>query len=462
MTSPLNTSVQQGSGDLPSALYKKLAWRILPLASICYAVAIIDRVNIGFAKLEMSADIGLSAAAYGLGAGIFFLAYVLFEVPSNMILERVGAKMWIARIMVTWGIVTIATGFVQTTEQFYGARILLGIAEAGFYPGMVYFLSLWFPRKRLAQAQALALALLVIAGPIGSVFVGPLSGWIMSGFAGVADLAGWQWLFIIQGIPAVLLGIVFYFAVSSTPKDAAWLSGSEKAAIVAGLGSGAPREKASKQFKKAVSNKRVWILGFVLASNYIGIYAVVFWVPTILENTGVTDVVAIGYLSSIPFAVAVVATIALGIYCNRTQAHRRILVAGMVIAAAGLVASVAISDQLAPTLIGISVACALFTATGPIIWTITNLQLKGMAAAAAGIALINTVGSVGSFLGPYVMGLGQEWTGNVIAPLLFIAGVSIVGALVGASTLRTPKARDNTEGDPSLDTAPPVETGVEK
>lgn len=459
MTSTHNTSVQPGSGDLPSGLYKKLAWRILPLASICYAVAIIDRVNIGFAKLEMSADIGLSAAAYGLGAGIFFLAYVLFEVPSNMILERVGAKMWIARIMVTWGIVTIATGFVQTTEQFYGARILLGIAEAGFYPGMVYFLSLWFPRKRLAQA----LALLVIAGPIGSVFVGPLSGWIMSGFAGVADLAGWQWLFIIQGIPAVLLGIVFYFAVSSTPKDAAWLSGSEKAAIVAGLGSGAPREKASKQFKKAVSNKRVWILGFVLASNYIGIYAVVFWVPTILKNTGVTDVVAIGYLSSIPFAVAVVATIALGIYCDRTQAHRRILVAGMVIAAAGLVASVAISDQLAPTLIGISVACALFTATGPIIWAITNLQLKGMAAAAAGIALINTVGSMGSFLGPYVMGLGQEWTGSVIAPLLFIAGVSIVGALVGASITRTRSAQEqgNTHEGPRSGDPSPITTGAD-
>lgn len=458
MTPTHNTSVQPGSGDLPSALYKKLAWRILPLASICYAVAIIDRVNIGFAKLEMSADIGLSAAAYGLGAGIFFLAYVLFEVPSNMILERVGAKVWIARIMVTWGIVTMATGFVQNTEQFYGARILLGIAEAGFYPGMVFFLSQWFPRKRLAQA----LALLVIAGPIGSMFVGPFSGWIMSSFAGVAALAGWQWLFIIQGIPAVLLGIVFYFTVSSTPKDAAWLSGSEKAAIIAGLGSGAPRERASKQFKKAVSNKRVWILGFILASNYIGIYAVVFWVPTILKNTGVTDVLAIGYLSSIPFAVAVVATIALGIYCDRTQAHRRILVAGMIIAAAGLVASVTMGDQLAPTLIGISVACALFTATGPIIWTITNLQLKGMAAAAAGIALINTVGSMGSFLGPYVMGLGQEWTGNVIAPLLFIAGVAIVGALVGASIARTPKAQGNTEADPSPDAESPVETGVGK
>jgi sugar phosphate permease len=243
---------------------------------------------------------------------------------------------------------------------------------------MVYFLSQWFPRKRLAQA----LALLVIAGPIGSMFVGPLSGWIMSSFGGLAGFAGWQWLFVIQGVPAALLGIIFFFCVPSSPKDAAWLTGDEKAAIAASLGPVGVREKALKQFKKAVTNKRVWLLGFILAANYIGIYAVVFWIPTILKNTGVTDVMTIGYLSSIPFAVAVVATIALGIYCDRSQAHRRALVTGMILAALGLVASVVTGSQLAPTLIGISLASALFTATGPIIWAVSNFQLKGMAAAA--------------------------------------------------------------------------------
>lgn len=457
MTSTHNTA-SEGTGDLPTTLYKKLAWRILPLASICYAVAIIDRVNIGFAKLEMSADIGLSAAAYGLGAGIFFLAYIFFEVPSNMILERVGAKMWIARIMVTWGVVTIATGFVQNTEQFYIARIFLGIAEAGFYPGMVYFLSQWFPRKRLAQA----LALLVIAGPIGSMFVGPLSGWVMSSLGGVGGIAGWQWLFVIQGIPAALLGIIFFFAVASTPKDAAWLTNEEKTAIAASLGPAGAREKATTQFKKAITNKRVWLLGVILAANYIGIYAVVFWIPTIIKNTGVKDVMTIGYLSSVPFAVAVVATIALGIYCDRSQAHRRVLVTGMVLAALGLVASVATGDQLVPTLIGISLASALFTATGPVIWAVTNLQLKGMTAAAAGIALINTVGSIGSFLGPYVMGLGQDWTGNVIVPLLFIAGVAVAGALAALAIPRTPTNQENIEEghDSGLKTAPPGKAGA--
>jgi sugar phosphate permease len=453
-----HSTASESTGDLPTTLYKKLAWRILPLASICYAVAIIDRVNIGFAKLEMSADIGLSAAAYGLGAGIFFLAYIFFEVPSNMILERVGARVWIARIMITWGVVAIATGFVQNTEQFYTARIFLGIAEAGFYPGMVYFLSQWFPRKRLAQA----LALLVIAGPIGSMFVGPLSGWIMSSFGGLAGFAGWQWLFVIQGVPAALLGIIFFFCVPSSPKDAAWLTGDEKAAIAASLGPVGVREKALKQFKKAVTNKRVWLLGFILAANYIGIYAVVFWIPTILKNTGVTDVMTIGYLSSIPFAVAVVATIALGIYCDRSQAHRRALVTGMILAALGLVASVVTGSQLAPTLIGISLASALFTATGPIIWAVSNFQLKGMAAAAAGIALINTVGSMGSFLGPYVMGLGQDWTGNVIAPLLFIAGVAVVGALAALAIPRTPKTQEQTDVVPDAALQPQGKAGVQQ
>lgn len=440
--------------DIPVKLYRKLAWRILPIASICYAVAIIDRVNIGFAKLEMSADIGLSAAAYGLGAGIFFLAYVLFEVPSNMILERIGAKIWIARIMVTWGAVTILTGFVQNTEQFYGARILLGIAEAGFYPGMVYFLSQWFPRKRLAQA----LALLVIAGPIGSMFVGPLSGWIMSGFAGVADLAGWQWLFIIQGAPAILMGFVFYFVVASTPKDARWLNAQEKALVARTVGSNVTKpERAFQQLKKAVTDKRVWVLGFILATNYIGIYAVIFWIPTILKTTGVTDITTVGYLSSIPWVVAVAATIGLGIYCDRSQAHRKILVIGMIIAAAGLVASVSLGSQTVPTLVGISIAAALFTATGPIIWAITNLQLKGMATAAAGIALINTVGSVGSFLGPYVMGLGQEWTGSVVTPLLFIAAVAVAGALATLTLTRprevSQRSEDQSTGEPEASEA---------
>ena len=454
MTSPSNTTVQSGTGSLPLALYKKLAWRILPVASVCYAIAIIDRVNIGFAKLEMSADIGLSAAAYGLGAGIFFLAYIFFEIPSNMILERVGAKVWIARIMVTWGIVTVATGFVQNTEQFYIARIFLGIAEAGFYPGMIFFLSQWFPRKRLAQV----LALLVIAGPIGSMFVGPLSGWIMTAFGGLANLAGWQWLFIVQGIPAAILGIVFYFAVSSSPQDARWLTDDEKATISSAVGAAAPKEKATKQFKSAVTNKRVWILGFILASNYIGIYAVLFWIPTILKNTGVTNVLTVGYLSAIPSALAVVATIILGIYCDRTQKHRRILVGGMITASVGLILSVVTGNQLIATLIGISIASALFTATGPVIWAITNLQLKGMAAAAAGIALINTVGSMGSFLGPYVMGLGQEWTGNVVAPLLFVAGVAILGALVGLTIRQeklAPEQASSTNGHPPRTTRPP-------
>jgi sugar phosphate permease len=279
----------------------------------------------------------------------------------------------------------------------------------------------------------------------------------MSSFAGVADMAGWQWLFIIQGAPAIVMGLIFYFVVSSTPKDARWLTDSEKTVLSKSLSTPEKPQPAFKRFKQAATDKRVWILGFILSTNYIGIYAVIFWMPTILKSTGVTDIAAVGVLSSIPWVAAVAATIILGIYCDRSQAHRRILVIGMIIAAAGLVISITTGNQTVATLAGISVAAAFFTATGPIIWTITNLQLNGMAAAAAGIALINTVGSVGSFLGPYVMGLGQDWTGNTVTPLLFIATVAVIGALV-AMTLKqrtaTPGPGGNLEADPASLEAP--------
>jgi MFS family permease len=191
--------------DIPDGLYRRVAWRILPLVAVCYAVAIMDRVNIGYASLTMNADIGLSAASYGLGAGVFFLAYCVFEVPSNLLLERFGARAWITRIMVTWGVVVLLTGFVQNEWQFYVARVLLGAAEAGFYPGIVYFLSTWFPRMRLSRA----LAVLTIAGPVGNIIVGPLSGWILLSTDGAGGMQGWRWLFIIQAIPALIMGIVF-------------------------------------------------------------------------------------------------------------------------------------------------------------------------------------------------------------------------------------------------------------
>ncbi|AMM30778.1 MFS transporter [Sinomonas atrocyanea] len=412
-------------GDIPSSLYRRVAWRLLPIISICYAVAILDRVNISFAALKMSTDIHLSAAAYGLGAGIFFIAYCLLEMPSNIILARIGAKAWITRIMVSWGIVMIATGFIQDTTQFYIARVLLGVAEAGFYPGLVFFLGQWFPQKRLAQA----LSLMVIAGPAASIFVGPLSGWILAAFANTGGLAGWRWLFILQGIPAIVLGVVFFFAVANSPAKAPWLTDGEKAVLTAAIDPSGPQHTPPfAQLRDAFSNPKAWAAGFVLGTTYLGIYAVTFWVPTILASAGIKDVTAIGYLAAIPWVLAVAATILLGRYADRHQRPGRALVASLVVAAAGLILSVSFGNSLAPVLAGLSIAAALFTAAGPVLWVIARGHLKGAAGAAAAIALVNSFASLGSFAGPYLMGLVKDLTGSTVPALIAIAVIALAGA----------------------------------
>jgi sugar phosphate permease len=412
-------------GDIPPSLYRRIARRLLPIISLCYAVAILDRVNISFASLKMSTDIHLSAAAYGLGAGIFFIAYCLLEIPSNIILARIGAKAWITRIMVTWGIVMIATGFIQDTTQFYIARVLLGVAEAGFYPGLVFFLGQWFPQKRLAQA----LSLMVIAGPAASIFVGPLSGWILAAFANTGGLAGWRWLFILQGIPAIVLGVIFFLAVANSPAKAAWLTVDEKAALTAAVEPTQPQHApALRQLRDAFSNGKAWAAGFVLGTTYLGIYAVTFWVPTILASAGIKDVAAIGYLSAIPWILAVAATILLGIYVDRQQRPGRALFGSLVIAAAGLMLSVSFGNGVAPVLAGLSIAAALFTAAGPVLWVIARTHFKGAAGAAAAIALVNSIASLGSFAGPYLMGLVKDLTGSTVPALIAIAAIALAGA----------------------------------
>lgn len=412
-------------GDIPPSLYRRVAWRLLPIISLCYAVAILDRVNISFAALKMSSDIHLSAAAYGLGAGIFFIAYCLLETPSNIILSRIGAKAWITRIMVTWGIVMIATGFIQDTTQFYIARVLLGVAEAGFYPGLVFFLGQWFPQKRLAQA----LSMMVIAGPAASIFVGPLSGWILAAFANTGGLAGWRWLFILQGAPAIVLGVIFFLAVANSPAKAAWLSPDEKVTLTAAVGENESKHTpAVRQLREAFSDPKVWAAGFVLGTTYLGIYAVTFWVPTILASAGIKDVTAIGYLAAVPWIFAVAATVLLGIYVDRRQRPGRALVAALVVAAAGLVLSVSFGNSVAPVLAGLSIAAALFTAAGPVLWVIARGHLKGAASAAAAIALVNSIASLGSFSGPYLMGLVKDLTGSTVPALITIAAIAILGA----------------------------------
>ncbi|MBY6414662.1 MFS transporter [Rhodococcus sp. BP-252] len=418
--------------DISDTLFRKMAWRILPIIGVAYTIAIIDRVNVGFAKLQMSADIGLSAASYGLGAGIFFLAYCLFEMPSNVILERVGARLWISRILITWGLVTIGTAFVQNTGQFYAARVLLGVAEAGFYPGMIFYLSRWFPRKRLGRA----ISLMVVAAPVGSMLVGPLSGWMINSFDGNVGLRGWQWMFMLQGLPAVVMGIVFLAAMVDSPDKARWLSPGEKQNLLQALPTHTPHPRMIPQLRSALGNLRIWLFGVVLATNYLGTYAVIFWLPTIIAGLGVDDVAIVGWLSAVPWTCAVLATVMVGVYCDRKQTHSKVIFVGMAAAALGLVISVAFGQYFSISIAGISCAAAFFTATGPIIWAMTNIQLASFPAAAAGVALVNAIGSLGSFLGPYAVGLGRDLTGSIVVPLVVIAVITVGGGVLGLGLLR--------------------------
>ncbi|MFC5677910.1 MFS transporter [Aeromicrobium endophyticum] len=428
--------------DIPDSLYRKVAWRILPVVGMGYFIAIIDRTNIGLAKLEMSADIGLSAGAYGLGAGIFFIFYCLFEPFSNLIMEKVGARVWITRILATWGVVTVATGFVQNTGQFYVARILLGIAEAGFYPGMVFYLALWFPRLRLTRA----LSLMVIASPLASMSAGPVSGWMIETFHQAGSLQGWQWMFIIQGIPAVLLAAVFFLTMSNAPQDAPWLVSSEKEALRKAVT--VSREDRAGQslglrLKDAICKPHVWLLGVLLGTNYLGVYAVIFWLPTIIADEGIKDVGTVGWLSAIPWGCAVVATVIAGRVGDRSQNHSRLAFASMTLASLGLAASVLLDGGLVMTLVSLSCAAAFLLASAPMIWTIANVRLADAAGAAAGIALINSIASIGSFLGPYLLGLGRDLAGSDTVPMVAIAVVGLAGGFLALRVGHDNKALDS-------------------
>lgn len=275
-----STAAVSLDGKLPAQtdVYRKIAWRIMPLVVICYIGAYLDRVNVGFAKLKMLQDLGMSDAVYGLGAGIFFIGYFIFEVPSNLILHKVGARRWIARIMVTWAVISAATLFVQTPTQFYLARFLLGLAEAGFSPGVMLYLTYWFPSKKRASA----LAIYYIAIPLAGVIGGPLSGWILDAFSASPIMRAWQWLFLIEAVPTFVIGVFVYFFMVDRPDEAPWLSERERAEVTEAL----RREDAGKVVHANslafLSDWRIWKLSAIYFMTIVGLYGITFWLPSIV------------------------------------------------------------------------------------------------------------------------------------------------------------------------------------
>nr|WP_326543408.1 MFS transporter [Pseudorhodoferax sp.] len=411
------------------SVYRKVSWRIIPLLMLCYMAAYLDRVNIGFAKLQMSSDLAFSDAVFGLGAGIFFIGYVLFEVPSNLILERVGAKLWIARIMVTWGLISACFVFVQTPMHFYVLRFLLGVAEAGFYPGVILYLTYWYPANRRARIIATFTAAIALSGVIG----GPLSGWILQSMSGVMGWAGWKWMFFIEAMPSLILGVVILLWLDDNPDKARWLNAAERRVLLKDLAEDRKGTIAHASVFSLMRDARIWRLSAIYASYVMGLYGLAFWMPTMVRASGVTSSLYVGFLTAIPYACAVVAMIALGTVADRTGRTRGCVAGALFVGAVGLAACVPAAHNAPALMVMLCVvACGILSAPS-VFWKMPTAMLSGMSAA-AGIALINAIGNIGGFASPYLLGWLNTLTGDTSIGIYLLSAIMAAGAICALTT----------------------------
>lgn len=415
---------------------RKITRRLVPFLFVLYVVCFLDRVNVGFAALHMNQDLGLSAAAYGLGAGIFFIGYALFEVPSNIILARVGARIWIARIAITWGLLSSAMMFVQGPRSFYLLRFLLGVAEAGFFPGIIFYLANWFP----AAARARAISWFMTAIPISAVIGGPLSGALL-GLDGVAGLRGWQWLFLLEGLPSVVLGIAVLWFLTERPADASWLTVEERGWLDATLAS----EHLRRSHRHRVSlrgmfaHRTVWELGALYALGSAGTYGLALWLPQIIKGFSASSDFAIGMMSAAPNFVAAVAMVIVAGHSDRTGERCRYVAICGFAAAVGFVAAAYLSSPLL-SLSALSLAAAGINARYGPFWALPSMFL-GDEAAAGGIAFINSFGAIAGFVAPYTIGLVRDITGSFRGGLLFLALLMFASAVMASAMTRRPAFR---------------------
>ncbi|HZO90381.1 MAG TPA: MFS transporter [Chthonomonadaceae bacterium] len=412
----------------------KATRRLIPFLFILYVVAYLDRVNVGFAKLQMGRALHLSDTVFGAGMGIFFLGYFLFEVPSNLILERVGARRWIARIMISWGLIAMAMLFTRDKASFYGLRFLLGLAEAGFFPGIILYLTYWFT----AAERARVVALFMTAGTISQVIGSPLSGLLLT--VNGHGLAGWQWLFLLEGLPAVLLGFVVLAYLPDGPQTARWLSADEKAWILGRL-EAERQSRIQRHFtlREAFTHPAVWLFCLLYFTLALTSYGITFWLPQIIQKAfhlGKEQTAQVGWLAAIPYIAATVGMVLIGMHSDRTRERRWHVTLSALTACVGLVLSALLHSPV-PILLAFTVATlGVWGMLGPF-WGLTTAFL-GSAAAAGGIALINSVGNLGGFVGPYVMGWLRDTTHSFAVGLLALAGTIFLGGLLALIVRREP------------------------
>ncbi|QDX20855.1 MFS transporter [Pandoraea pnomenusa] len=407
-----------------ASTYRKITWRLVPFLCLCYLAAYLDRINIGLAKLQMSVDLNFSETVYGLGAGLFFVGYVFLEVPSNLLLHRFGARLWISRIMVTWGALSMCTMLVATPTQFYVVRFLLGAAEAGFLPGVLLYLTQWYPPKLRARAVGLFMMGLPLASLVGN----PLSGWIMDAFAGRHGWAGWQWLFFLEGIPSIALGVLVLLLMPRDAQSASWLSTDEKAALRDELARHPPAIQ-HEGVGPALRNRHVWVLSIVNMTLAIIIYVIGFWLPTIIRESGVHGSLHIGLLTAIPSVAAIALMMVLAAHSDKRHERRWHLIVPLFVAGVCIAVAAGYLSSTVITLTLLTVANACIFAAFPVFWAIPGSLLKGRAAA-AGIALINSVANLGGFFATFLIGWIKDVTHSVGAGLVVFAGMAMVGCVL--------------------------------
>ena len=423
--------------DIEKRTLRKITWRIVPFIMILYLIAYIDRVNIGFAAITMKEDLGFTASILGFGAGIFFLGYFLFEVPSNIILHKVGARIWIARVMVTWGIIAGGMAFVESSTSFYVMRFLLGVAEAGFFPGIILYLSYWFPARNRAGVIALFMAAAPIATAIGS----PISAALLE-MHGIMGLAGWQWMFLIEAIPAVILGVVVFFYMTDRPEKAVWLKPDEREWLVKTMQAEDANKGGQQQHSilRGLANPRVLALALIYFGTSAGLYTLGIWAPQIIKELGVSSM-TVGLLNAIPPIITVVAMILWSRHSDKTNERTWHVALACLTAAVGLAIAASTGSMFgliaALTIVNVGISCSK-----PPLWSMPTMFLSG-AAAATGIATINSIGNLGGFAGPAMIGWVKDQTGSFAGGLYFVAGLLILSTVLTLVLSFTQKNKAN-------------------
>ena len=424
-------SLASPSADVAIVTLRKITLRLIPFLFILYIVAWLDRVNVGFAGLQMNADLGFSSAAFGFGSGVFFLGYCLFEVPSNLVLHRVGARRWISRIMISWGVISAAMMFVRTTPTFYVLRFLLGAAEAGFFPGVVYYLSHWYPEGQRARA----IAAFMTAVPVSGVIGGPLSGALLT-LNGLFGLAGWQWLFLVEGTPAILLGIIVLVHLTDRPETADWLSSAEKDWLMSRLAA----ERTSRDgtlpvgIFAALTNPTIWHLGIIFFCAAIGFYGYSFWAPLVIKSvTGASDF-GVGVVLGAISAVTIILMVLNSAHSDHTDERPLHVAVPLSISGAGFFGCAVLRQPILAVFFLALVPMGHCAAYGPF-WSMPSRFLTG-APAAAGIALVVTIANVGGFVGPTIIGAMKDRFGTHGPAFMVLGGCAIVAALLATGLRR--------------------------